>query len=66
MKLNYTFEFVDLDDEIIMVPIGANAEQVHGVLKVNKTGQEIISLLAEQYVQSIVKTLQESNLLEGY
>ena len=47
MKLKYTFEDVDMGDEIIAVPVGDAAQAIHGVLKMNKSGKEIISLLKD-------------------
>lgn len=48
MKLKNTFESVNMGDEIIMVPVGKSAEQVHGVLKLNEAGQEIVKLLVQE------------------
>ena len=45
MKLKYSFECIDVDDEIIAVPVGKNSKGIHGVLKLNKTGKEILDLL---------------------
>ena len=45
MKLKYEFETVDMGDEIIMVPIGQSTEQIHGVIRLNKEGREILDLL---------------------
>ena len=45
MKLKYEFEPVDMGDETIMVPIGENANQVHGIIRLNQGGQEIVGLL---------------------
>ena len=62
MKLKYKFESVNLGNEIIEVPVGDNAKQLHGVLKLNKEGElifqqilagcdqdQIIAMLSEQY-----------------
>ncbi len=48
MKLKYTFENVDMGDEIVSVPVGDHADDVHGVLKMNESGKEIIELLQEE------------------
>lgn len=48
MKLKYNFETVDMGDEIICVPVGVGAEEVHGVLKLNKSGEKILDLLKEE------------------
>ena len=45
MRLKSDFEFVDLGDEIIAVPIGKGAEEIRGVLKMNAEGMEIFDLL---------------------
>lgn len=47
MHLKYTFEPVDMGDEIILVPVGENANEVHGVVKMNREGLEIINLLKD-------------------
>lgn len=48
MRLKYNIEMVDMGDEIIGVPIGEGAQEIHGVLKLNKEGLEIINLLNEK------------------
>ena len=48
MKLKYDFESIDMGDEIIFVPVGDGARQVHGVLKLNAEGKEILDLLKEK------------------
>ena len=45
MKLKVGFESVDMGEEIIMVPIGPNAHQIHGILKLNVSAREICDLL---------------------
>lgn len=58
MKLKQKLEFVDMGDEIVAVPVGDNAGEMHGILKVNKEGKEILSLLAEQKDENaIIDTL---------
>ena len=48
MKLKYSFETVDMGNEIILVPVGEGAEKVHGVVKLNHEGREILELLKEE------------------
>lgn len=48
MRLKYNIEMVDMGDETIGVPIGEGAQEIHGVLKLNKEGLEIINLLNEK------------------
>lgn len=45
MKLKYTFESIDIGDEIVLVPVGENADKVKGIVKVNSEGLEIVELL---------------------
>ena len=58
MKLKFNIEMVDMGDETIGVPTGEGAQEIHGVLKLNKEGQEIIDLLNEKIdEESIVSYL---------
>lgn len=58
MKLKYSFEPVDMGDEIILVPVGKSATIVHGVVKLNREGLEIINMLNSQTSEDdLVKTL---------
>ena len=52
MKLKYALEAVDMGDEIILVPVGNDADTVSGVLKVNKEAHEIVKLLEEKENES--------------
>ncbi len=60
MKTLFKFDFMDLDDGLVAVPVGAGAEQFHGVLKVNETALAILKLLAvdtteEDIVDALLK-----------
>ncbi len=58
MKLKYSFETVDMGDEIIAVPVGDGAQKIHGILKLNKEGLELYELLKKETTEeSIVETL---------
>lgn len=48
MKLRYAFESIDMGDEIIAVPVGKDAHNLKGVLKLNKEGFDIIDLLKKE------------------
>lgn len=62
MKLKYSFEFAELGDETVAVPLDSNAHEFHGVIKLNETAKFIFELLAEETtVDNIVKTLSEKN-----
>lgn len=48
MKLNYSFELVEMGDEIIAVPVGENASQLSGIVKLNDSAKEIFELLKSE------------------
>ena len=72
MKLKYTFEYVDMGDGIVAVPVGRDADRIHGVLKLNKEGREILNLLENEITEEkIVDTLalqyeNTRDVLAGY
>lgn len=47
MKFKYSFEFVNMGDEIIMVPVGDGASEIQGVIKLNEEGHKIVQLLMQ-------------------
>ncbi|QUC68199.1 PqqD family protein [Aristaeella hokkaidonensis] len=58
MKMKCAFEAVDMGSEVIAVPVGNGADQVHGVLKLNKTGLEIIQILEKDTtIEEIISQL---------
>lgn len=60
MKLKYTFESVNMENEIILVPVGEGAENMHGILKVNSEAFEIIELLhKETTVEMLINELSK-------
>ena len=60
MKFKYSFEFVNMGDEIIMVPVGDGANEVQGVIKLNEEGQKIVQLLMQgMSEESIVELLNK-------
>lgn len=52
MKLNYSFELMEMDDEVVAVPVGDNAGKLHGIVKLNATGAEILKMLQEEKSES--------------
>ena len=48
MKLKYEFETVELDGEVMAVPVGDNAPELHGLLRLNETAADIIELLRNE------------------
>ena len=60
MKSKYKFEILELDDDVVAVPTETNAAGLHGVLKLNKEGAEILRLLADETDENtIVRILSE-------
>ena len=59
MKLKYSFECIDMGSEFIAVPVGKGAKEIQGVLKLNREGAEIITLLANDMTEkAIVQALR--------
>lgn len=48
MKLKYTFEKMELDGEMIAVPVGESARELHAVLNVNEEAMRILELLQKE------------------
>lgn len=72
MKLKYNFEDVNMGEEIVAVPVGNDAGQVHGVVKMNKAGNIIFNLLKKETTKNkIIDELSTifddgKETLEGY
>ena len=47
MKLKYTFEMMEVDEQAMAVPVGDGAEEFHGILKLNDSAAAILELLKE-------------------
>ena len=54
MHLKYTFEIMELSDQIIAVPIGDNVQAFRGVIKLNETSAFIFELLKEDITEDII------------
>jgi len=48
VKLKYAFEYMDLDDEIVAVPIGNEVDSFQGVIKLNESAALIMKLLQNE------------------
>ena len=60
MKLLSAFETVDMGEELIAVPVGDGAVKVSGVIKLNRSGKEILDLLEKGLSEKeIVEYLSE-------
>ena len=45
MKLKYELEIMNVNDEIVAVPVGNNASQFNGMIKLNKESKDILELI---------------------
>lgn len=60
MKSKYKFEFMELDDQIIAVPVGDEASLFNGVIKLNDFSAFILKLLQDNTDETeILKKLEE-------
>lgn len=48
MKSKYLFEKMELDGEIVGVPVGDGAAELHAVLNLNEEAMRILELLREE------------------
>lgn len=54
MKSKYIFEQMELDGEIVAVPVGDNAQELHAMLRLNGTAADILKLLAEETTEEAI------------
>ena len=58
MKSKYMFEKMELDGQIVAVPVGENASDLHAVLNLNEEAVSILECLKEDTTeQEIIKKL---------
>lgn len=58
MKSKYTLEKMELDGEIVAVPVGENASELHAVLNLNEEAMRILELLQQETTEDeIMDTL---------
>ena len=64
MTIKDTFVLQQIDDENIVVPIGPDAERLHGIIKLNEAGVLLWNILSEknvgvdQLVNELIKEYQ--------
>ena len=56
MKSKYTFEKMELDGEIVAVPVGEGATELHAVLNLNEEAMRILELLKEETTEDSIVT----------
>ena len=60
MKTKYSFEIMELEDDMVAVPISGNEGQFHGVLKINETAAEILKMMEKDTTEmQIVEELMQ-------
>lgn len=60
MRLKYTFETMELEDQIVAVPLGEGADQIHGIIKMNKVAAFIFELLKKETTEeAIIDTMEK-------
>ncbi len=65
MKLKCVFDTVNMGEEIIAVPVGDSANQIHGVVKLNEAGKEIMELLKEDISEENIVAILASKYDNG-
>ena len=66
MKLKHTYEIMELDDQMMAVPVGDGAEEFHGILRMNQSAAAILELLKEDTTEEeiVAKLLEEYDSTE--
>lgn len=54
MRIKYSFEKMELDGDIIAVPVGESASDFHVVLNLNEEAMRIIELLKEDTTEQAI------------
>lgn len=59
MKLKYNFETMEMDDQVVAIPVGDDAgTDFRGIVKLNESGAVIFDLLREETtVEEVVEAL---------
>lgn len=60
MRLKYMFETIELDGQIVAIPVGEKADEFQGVIKLNETAAYIFDRLKEDTTkEAIIQALEE-------
>ena len=55
MKLKYEFETMEMDDQVVAVPVGDEAENaLHGIIKLNDSAAAIFELLKKETTEDAI------------
>lgn len=71
MELKYTFEIMEIDDQLMAVPVGEGADEFRGILKLNASAASIFELLKEdiseeEIVEALKNKYEDSKELKTY
>ncbi len=59
MRLKYTFEKMELNGKLYAIPVGDDANDCHGVVKMNGTAAAIFDLLMEDTTEEAIAAAME-------
>ena len=54
MKLKYEFEMMSLEDKMVAIPVGEEAIEFAGVIKLNETAAFIFNLLKDETTEEAI------------
>jgi len=54
VRLKYAFETMEMDDEIVAVPVGDGAEAFRGVVRLNESAAAIFALLKKDTTEEAI------------
>lgn len=60
MRLKYMFETIELDEQIVAIPVGDKGNEFQGVIKLNETAAYIFNKLKEDTTkEAIIEALEK-------
>lgn len=56
MKLKYTFEMIEMDGDMVAVPVGNAADEFSGLVRLNQSASDIFELLTNDLTEEELVT----------